>query len=61
MLKIPQVVEFPYFSQSGMGVHFIPFTKDKIRTVRKKSGRLVTLYREFKGLFINLNTSFPTC
>jgi hypothetical protein len=37
-------VKFPDFSPSGMSVHFIPYRKDKIRTVWKKSGQLVTLY-----------------
>jgi hypothetical protein len=42
-IKIPQVVEFPDFSPARISVHFIPYRKDKIRTVRKNSGRLVTL------------------
>jgi hypothetical protein len=29
MLRIPQVVEFPGFSPSGMNVHFIPYRKIK--------------------------------
>jgi hypothetical protein len=43
MLKSPQVVEFPDVLPSGVSVHFIPYSKNKIRTVRKKSMRLVTL------------------
>jgi hypothetical protein len=35
-IKIPQVVEFPDFSLSGMTVHFIPYRKAKLRTVWKK-------------------------
>jgi hypothetical protein len=38
-----QVVEFQDFLPSGMSVHFILYRKDKIRTVQKKSGLLVTL------------------
>jgi hypothetical protein len=43
ILKIPQVAELLDSSPSGMSVHFNPYRKDKIRTVRKKYGRLVTL------------------
>jgi hypothetical protein len=35
ILKFPQVLEFPDFSPSGMSVHFIPYRKGKISTVRK--------------------------
>jgi hypothetical protein len=43
---MPQVLEFPDFSPSGLTVHFITYRKDKIRAVRKKkSGRLVTLFQ----------------
>lgn len=40
---MPQVVEFLDFFPSGMNAHFILYRKYKIRTVRKKSGWLVTL------------------
>jgi hypothetical protein len=43
MLKSPQVVEFPDVLPSGVSVYFIPYSKNKIRTVRKKSILLVTL------------------
>jgi hypothetical protein len=43
ILSIPQVVDFPDSSPSGIRVHFIQYRKDKIRTVRKKSGLLITL------------------
>jgi hypothetical protein len=43
MLKIPQIVGFPDFSPFRMNVCFTPYRNDKIRTVRKKSERLVTL------------------
>jgi hypothetical protein len=43
ILNIPQVVKFPDFLPSGMSVHFIPYRKGKIKTIRKKSARLVTL------------------
>jgi hypothetical protein len=32
-IKIPQVVEFPDSSLPGISVHFMPYMKDKIRTV----------------------------
>jgi len=41
--KISQDVGFPNFSPSEIIVHLIPYTKDKIRTVRNKSGQMVTL------------------
>jgi hypothetical protein len=40
---ILQVVEFMDISLSRMSAHFIPYRKDKIRTVQKNSGWLVTL------------------
>jgi hypothetical protein len=36
-ITIPKIVEFPDFPPSGFSVHFVPYRKDKIRTVRKKS------------------------
>lgn len=42
-----QVIEFPDFSLSGLGVHFVPYRKDEIRSVRKKSRRLITLYDSY--------------
>jgi hypothetical protein len=35
ILKIPQIVEFPHFSPSGMSVHFIPYGKIKALQSRK--------------------------
>jgi hypothetical protein len=39
--KIPQVVEFLDFLPSRVSVHFIPYRKDKMRTVQKKMWMVV--------------------
>jgi hypothetical protein len=46
-IKIPQVIECPDFSPSGMSDHFIPYSKYKIKTVRKISGKSEKKIRMF--------------
>jgi hypothetical protein len=43
IFKIPQFVDFPDISPSGMSDHFIPYRKDKTSIVGKYSGRVLTL------------------
>jgi hypothetical protein len=43
IVRYMPVVKFQDFSPSGISVHFILYRKNKIKRVRKNSGRLVTL------------------